>query len=77
MCHDLAIQGEEVIEKNWDGTTSTSLGRRKQKIYQDVLGRTKKSEIFNWNNSVYSTAETKFNGSDLTTRNSSRTGRPR
>jgi YD repeat-containing protein len=61
------IQGEEIIEKSWDGTTSTSLGRRKQKLYQDVMGRTWKSEVFNWDGSVYSTTQTKFNGRDQAT----------
>ncbi len=47
------IEGEQLAE-----------GRRTQKIYQDILGRTFKSETLNWNGSVYSTNLTTFNGSD-------------
>lgn len=39
-------------------------GRRKQLIHQDILGRTYKTEVLNWNGSVYSTSEDAFNGRD-------------
>lgn len=42
-------------------------GRRRQKVYEDILGRTYKSETLNWDNSVYSTTKTTFNGRDQAT----------
>lgn len=39
-------------------------GRRKQKTYADILGRTRKAEVFNPNGSVYSTVVSKFNERD-------------
>ncbi len=58
------VEGEEIIEKDWLGNVTNSLGRRTQKVYQDVLGRNFKSEILNWNDTLYSTSVTKFNGRD-------------
>jgi YD repeat-containing protein len=43
------------------------LGRRTQKVYADILGRAYKSEILNWNNTVYSSTQTTFNGRDQAT----------
>ncbi len=39
-------------------------GRRKQKIYKDVLGRVEKTESLNWDGSVYSTVKTAYNALD-------------
>jgi YD repeat-containing protein len=39
-------------------------GRRTQKVYSDILGRSYKSEILDWSSNVYSTSVTKFNGRD-------------
>ncbi len=58
------VKGEEIVERDWEGLNPQSLGRRTQKIYQDILGRAYKTEILNWDNSVYSTVETVFNGRD-------------
>ncbi len=59
------IRGEEIIEKDWSGNNPTSMGRRTQKIYQDILGRTFKSEVMKWNGTdVYLRTETDFNGRD-------------
>lgn len=38
--------------------------RRKQKAYQDILGRTFKTETYNWNGTVYSTSLASFNERD-------------
>ena len=38
--------------------------RRKQKVYSDILGRQWKTEIFNYDGSVYTSSVTKFNGRD-------------
>jgi len=39
--------------------------RRTQKVCQDILGRTKKTEIYNWDaTTVYTTTSQKFNGRD-------------
>jgi YD repeat-containing protein len=46
----------------------TYSARRKQKVYQDILGRTYKTEIFNWDGStVYTTTVQTFNGRDQIT----------
>jgi hypothetical protein len=50
------IQSEQLTE-----------GRRTQKAYSDFLGRTYKTEILNWDNSVYSTTLTTFNALDQAT----------
>jgi YD repeat-containing protein len=50
------IQGEALAE-----------GRRKQKVYEDILGRTYKTETLNWDGSVYSTSKSFFNGRDQVT----------
>jgi YD repeat-containing protein len=47
------VSGEQLAE-----------GRRRQKIYEDILGRTYKSETLNWNGTVYSTSKTTFNVRD-------------
>jgi YD repeat-containing protein len=42
-------------------------GRRKQKTYSDILGRTYKTEILDWNGSIYNTIINNFNGRDQVT----------
>ena len=49
----VTVTGEQLAE-----------GKRKQKSYSDILGRQYKTEILNWDGSVYSTTLTKFNGRD-------------
>jgi YD repeat-containing protein len=47
-------------------TLTDEVGRQ-QKIYSDVLGRTRKTEILNWNGTVYSTTTNSFNARDQVT----------
>jgi YD repeat-containing protein len=54
------IQGELVSREDLPNQTA----RRTQKIYSDILGRTYKSEVLNWNGSIYSSSTTIFNGAD-------------
>ena len=43
-------------------------GRRKQKVYSDILGRTSKTETYEWDGAtVYSTTVSTFNGRDQVT----------
>lgn len=49
----VTVEGEQLAE-----------GRRKQKIYSDTLGRQYKTEVMNWDGTVYSSTITKFNGRD-------------
>lgn len=43
----------------------TQNARRKQKVYQDILGRTYKTEVYKWDGAtVYTTTTQKFNGRD-------------
>lgn len=58
------IKGEDIIETDWQGNNPVNLGRRTQKIYQDIQGRTWKSEVLNWDNTVYSSSTTAFDGLD-------------
>ena len=54
------IEGELVPRDDISGT-----GRRKQKIYEDILGRTWKTETFEWDGTtIYSTIASTFNGRD-------------
>lgn len=50
------VSGEQLAE-----------GRRRQKVYEDILGRTYKTEVLNWDGSVYSTSKSFFNGRDQVT----------
>jgi YD repeat-containing protein len=50
------VSGEQLAE-----------GRRRQKVYEDILGRSYKSETLNWDGSVYSSTRTTFNGLDQAT----------
>ena len=54
------VQGELVPRNDQPNVNA----RRTQKIYADILGRTKKTEIMNWDNSVYTTTTQIFNGRD-------------
>ena len=47
-------------------TLTDEVGRR-QKVYSDVLGRTWKSEVLNWDGTVYSTTTHTFNARDQVT----------
>ena len=54
------VQNELVPRDDQPNVTA----RRTQKFYQDVLGRTHKTEFLNWDASIYSTITTTFNGRD-------------
>ncbi|MBA3351009.1 MAG: hypothetical protein H0U23_01045, partial [Blastocatellia bacterium] len=58
------IEGENIVESDYQGQNPTTLGRRKQKVYEDILGRTSKTEVLNWNGTIYSTNTVQFNGRD-------------
>ncbi len=59
------IRGEKIIEKDWNGNNPVDLGRRTQKVYQDVLGRAWKTEIMQWNGTTpYLTTVNEYNGRD-------------
>ncbi|HXT63141.1 MAG TPA: hypothetical protein VN696_08905 [Pyrinomonadaceae bacterium] len=47
--------------------TLTDEMSRRQKVYSDVLGRTWKTEVLNWDGSVYSTTTTSLNARDQAT----------
>ncbi len=58
------VQGELVPVPNQPNTTA----RRTQKIYADILGRTDKTEVMNWDGTTpYTTVVTTFNGRDQAT----------
>src|SRR6185369_9034172 len=70
--------GGEVVTLTDEGTVAGGVAkRRQQKIYSDVLGRTWKTEILNWdgtgpagtgpNNTVYSTTVNTYNARDQVT----------
>ncbi|MEJ7860895.1 MAG: VCBS repeat-containing protein [Pyrinomonadaceae bacterium] len=62
------IKGEEIFEKDWQGNNPVSLGRRTQKVYADILGRTYKTEVMNWDAATpYTTTVQTFNGRDQVT----------
>jgi hypothetical protein len=65
------IKGPQVIGYNAAGTLETSAKRRMQKFYEDILGRTYKTEIWdfaeNGPSTPYSTTKTTFNGRDQAT----------
>lgn len=52
----ITLKGEVVAE-----------GRRQQKIYKDILGRTYKTQILSWDNSIYSTTRTTYDTLDRAT----------
>lgn len=47
-------------------TLTDEMGRQ-QKVYNDVLGRTAKVEVLNWNGSVYATTSNSYNARDQVT----------
>jgi YD repeat-containing protein len=61
--------GGEVVTLTDEGTLDAGIAkRRQQKIYSDVLGRTVKTEILNWQNgSVYSATVYTYNARDQLT----------
>ena len=61
--------GGEVVTLTDEGTIDGGVAkRRQQKIYSDVLGRTVKTEVFNWQGgSVYSTTVNTYNVRDQLT----------
>ncbi|HET6977827.1 MAG TPA: DUF4214 domain-containing protein [Pyrinomonadaceae bacterium] len=61
--------GGEVVTLTDEGTIDGGVAkRRQQKIYSDVLGRTVKTEVLNWQNgSVYSTTVNTYNVRDQVT----------
>jgi len=60
--------GGEVVTVQDEGTViSNELKRRTQKVYSDVLGRAWKTEVLNWDGSVYSTTTTSLNARDQAT----------
>ncbi|HUS12459.1 MAG TPA: PKD domain-containing protein, partial [Pyrinomonadaceae bacterium] len=61
--------GGEVVTLTDEGTIDAGvLKRRQQKIYSDVLGRTVKTELLNWQGgSVYSTSVNSYNARDQIT----------
>jgi len=60
---ETTIEGEKVPRTDTSGTA-----RRKQKLYQDPLGRTTKVETFGWDGiAVYSTLAKTYNGRDQVT----------
>ena len=62
------VKGEEIFETDWQGNNPVSLGRRTQKSYQDILGRTVKTQLMNFNGtSTYLTTDVNFNGRDQAT----------
>jgi len=59
------IQGENIIENNWQDNSAVTKGRKTQKAYADHLGRNFKTETMNWDGStVYSTVLNTYNGRD-------------
>lgn len=61
--------GGEVVTLTDEGTIDEGVAkRRQQKIYSDVLGRTVKTEVLNWQGgSVYSTVTNSYNARDQIT----------
>jgi len=60
--------GSEVTTLTDEGTlVNGELKHRTQKIYSDPLGRTAKTEVLNWDGSIYSTAANTYNARDQVT----------
>src|SRR5260370_600446 len=60
-----ACAGSEVVTLTEEGTLVNGVQQyRRQKIYSDPLGRQWKTEVLNWDVSVYSTTEDTFNARD-------------
>ncbi|HXM47489.1 MAG TPA: hypothetical protein VN956_06435 [Pyrinomonadaceae bacterium] len=60
--------GGEVVTLTDEGTlVNSQLQHRQQKIYSDVLGRQWKTEVLNWDGTVYSTTVNTYNARDQVT----------
>jgi YD repeat-containing protein len=60
--------GGDVVTLTDEGTlVNGTLKQRKQKIYHDVLGRVVKTEIYDWNNNVFTTTTQAYNVRDQVT----------
>lgn len=61
--------GGEIVTETDEGTLDGGVVRKRQRnVYSDVLGRTVKTEVLNWQGgSVYSTTVNSFNGRDQIT----------
>ena len=71
--------GEETVTLSSEtvpNETQGTLGRRRQKTYQDVLGRTIKKEVLNWDGIIYSTTVTDYNARDQVVSVKSYKGKP-
>jgi YD repeat-containing protein len=65
---EITIKGEEIVETDYQGNNPVSLGRRTRKVFQDILGRTTKTQIMEWDGTtVYSTTVNEYNGRDQAT----------
>jgi YD repeat-containing protein len=61
----VTIQGENIIETDYQGNNAVTKGRRKQKVYNDVLGRIIRSEAYDWDGTTIKTfALNTYNGRD-------------
>ncbi|MGH9949784.1 MAG: hypothetical protein ACRD6X_21660, partial [Pyrinomonadaceae bacterium] len=61
----VAVQGPVIKQSYGIGQTETTLGRRKQRVESDILGRQTKAILYEWNGStVYSTITNSYNGRD-------------
>ena len=59
------VKGENIVETDWQGNNPVNLGRRTQKIYADIQGRTYKTQVMNWDGTTpYTTTLVQFNGRD-------------
>jgi YD repeat-containing protein len=57
--------GGEIVTQTDAGTVVDGVNRvRTRKIYHDILGRAYKTQILNWDGTVYSTVMTKYNARD-------------
>ena len=64
----MTVDGENIVETDWQGNNPNTLGRRKQKVYADILGRDYKTEVYNWDGTtVYSATVNTYNGRDQVT----------
>ena len=62
---EITIQGENIVETDYQGNNPVTKGRRKQMVYKDILGRIKRSEAYDWNGTTIKTfALNTYNGRD-------------
>ena len=59
--------GDVVTIQDEGQVNSGTLQHRQQQVFNDVLGRTAKTQAFNWDGSLYSTTTTKYNVRDQVT----------